>query len=443
MFDLICIGGGSGGLAMARRAAEYGARVALIEPQALGGTCVNVGCVPKKLLWYVSQTVEALHNAPQQALSGVLKPVFDWALFKQQRDAYIQRLNGIYAEALQKANIQHIQGFAEFIDANTVQVGEQHYRAKHIVIATGSRPVLPHLEGVALIETSDDFFSWEALPHRVALVGGGYIACELAGVLASLGCQVDLIVRGERLLRHLDSDITAILAEALQEQGVKLHFKTEVTAVSGQHGDLSLTLNNGEALPCERVIWATGRIPNSEALQLSRAGVKVDARGFIKVDRYQNTSTSGIYALGDVTTAPALTPVAIAAARRLAARLFLEQDTYLNHELVPSVIFTHPPIASIGYGEEAAQSAFDAVKVYRARFRPMSRVFAAQQTPTLMKLICRGAEEKIIGMQMIGDGADEMLQGFAVALQMGARKADFDATLAIHPIAAEEWVTMR
>ena len=446
-FDLICIGGGSGGIATARRAAEYGAKVAVIESGRLGGTCVNVGCVPKKLFWYAANTAEALRDAPRFFADVPEKMPFRWDAFKEARDAYIARLNGIYETNLGKSGVTLIRGFACFERADTVRVGDDLYRAPHIVIATGGQPTVPdHIEGASLGKTSDDFFALERQPQRAVIVGGGYIACEIAGVLQALGTACDIVIRGERLLRAHDADIAETLAEAMGAQGIRIHRGAQVARVAENGAALAVTLDNGETLAADFLLWALGRRANTANLNLAAAGIAARDNGEIPVDAWQNTNVPGIYAIGDITGAAELTPVAIAAGRRLAARLFNHQpEAHLDYENIPTVMFTHPPIGVVGLDEAAARRTFgdEAVKVYRAGFSPMARAFAAHPAKTLMKLVCVGAEEKIVGIQMIGDGVDEMLQGFAVAVKMGARKADFDDTVAIHPTSSEELVTLR
>ena len=443
-FDLICIGGGSGGIATARRAAEYGANVAVIESGRLGGTCVNVGCVPKKLFWYAANTAEALRDAPRFFADVPEKMPFRWQAFKEARDAYIARLNGIYETNLDKSGVTLIRGFARFESADTVRVGDSLYRGKHIVIATGGQPAIPaHIEGAARGNTSDDFFALEHQPQRAVIVGGGYIACEIAGVLQALGTPTDIVIRGERLLRAQDADIAETLADAMTAQGITIHRGAQVARVGD---DGTVTLDNGTTLAADFLLWAMGRRANTGQLNLAAAGLVTRDNGDIPVDAWQNTNVPGIYAIGDITGAAELTPVAIAAGRRLAARLFNHQpDAHLDYDNIPTVLFTHPPIGVVGLDEAAARAQYGAeqVKVYRAGFSPMARAFAAHPAKTLMKLVCVGADEKIVGIQMIGDGVDEMLQGFAVAVKMGARKADFDNTVAIHPTSSEELVTLR
>lgn len=448
-YDLICIGGGSGGVATARRAAEYGARVALIEQQRLGGTCVNVGCVPKKLFWYAAHTAEVIADAPLFGFSVAnTHPGFNWTAFKSDRDAYIERLNGIYENTLSKADVALYRGTARFISRDTVTVNGKQLRAQHIVIATGGQPFVPEdIPGAELGITSDDFFALTRQPKDAVIVGGGYIACEIAGALQALGTSCTIVIRAPRVLRNLDSDISDTLEQAMREQEIRIHARAHVASIArGGDGRLSVKLDNGTALSGDILLWATGRTPNSPELNLDAIGLTRAADGTIPVDAYQNTNLKGVYALGDVTGKLELTPVAIAAGRQLAARLFANQaDAALDYHNVPTVMFTHPPIAIVGYTESDALVAFrrDEIRIYRARFKAMAHAFAPNRSQTLMKLICKGAEERVIGIEMIGDGVDEMLQGFAVAVKMGATKADFDATVAIHPTSAEELVTMR
>lgn len=447
-FDLICIGGGSGGIATARRAAEYGAKVAVIEQARLGGTCVNVGCVPKKLFWYAANTAEALENAALFGFADVpAKPAFAWEQFRQAREAYIARLNDIYAANLEKSGVTLIRAAAKFVAADTLEAGGQTYRGKHIVIATGGKPSVPKtIPGADLGAVSDDFFALARQPAQAVIVGGGYIACEIAGILQALGTQTHIVIRGERLLRHLDADIAETLAESMTGAGITIHRGTQVKEVIATGTGRTVYLDDGSQLTTDWLLWALGREANTAALNLAAAGVQTRANGEIPVNAQQDTNVAGIYAIGDITGAPELTPVAIAAGRKLAARLFLPQaDAQLDYANIPTVMFTHPPIGTVGLTETQAlqQYGADEIKVYRAKFTPMARTFAAHKAQTLMKLICAGNSEKIIGIQIIGDGVDEMLQGFAVAVKMGATKADFDNTVAIHPTSAEELVTLR
>ena len=443
-YDLIAIGGGSGGVATARRAAEYGARVLLIEAARLGGTCVNVGCVPKKVMWYASGIAQALRDAPGYGFAEVAGR-FDWATLKQRRDAYVERLNGIYAGMLDKSGVELKRGFARFSGPRVVEVEGERFTAPHIVISTGGRPALPDLPGAELGIDSDGFFALEAQPRRVAVVGAGYIAVELAGVFHGLGSEVSMLVRGDRLLRPFDAMLRDELAAQMQEDGIALRFGTRARALRRQ-ADGSLLVDCGEAgsLEVDALVWATGRQPNTDRLQLAAAGIEADAKGTIPTDAFQNTNVPGIYAIGDITGRAELTPVAIAAGRRLALRLFRGgSDSKLDYENISTVVFSHPAIGTVGLTEEEARKRFADVKVYSTRFTAMYNALTEHRPKTSMKLVCVGADERIVGAHVIGDGADEMLQGFAVAVKMGARKADFDDTVAIHPTSAEEFVTMR
>lgn len=442
-YDYLVIGGGSGGVATARRAAEYGARVLLIEGGRLGGTCVNVGCVPKKVMWYAGGIAQTLADAPGYGFT-VGQTSFDWATLKHSRDAYIDRLNGIYANMLEKAGVSLVRGFARFVDGRTVEVNGQHYSAEHIVIATGGRPSVPEIPGAVLGITSDGFFTLDHLPARVAVVGSGYIAVELAGVLNALGSKVTMLVRGEQLLRPFDAMVREELMTQMKDDGVNILTSTQARSVKRtQSGALRVECDQLD-LEVDTLIWAIGREANTDRLDLANAGITAEAGGVIVTDPFQNTSTSGIYAIGDITGRAELTPVAIAAGRKLAARLFKgEADARLDYDNIPTVTFSHPPIGTIGLTEDEARTQHETVKVYTTRFTGMYNAMTEHKPKTAMKLVCAGAEERVVGCHIIGEGADEMLQGFAVAIKMGATKADFDSTVAIHPTSAEELVTMR
>ncbi|MDD2872777.1 MAG: glutathione-disulfide reductase [Azoarcus sp.] len=442
-YDYLVIGGGSGGVATARRAAEYGARVLLIEGGRLGGTCVNVGCVPKKVMWYAGGIAQTLADAPGYGFT-IGEHHFDWATLKHSRDAYIDRLNGIYANMLEKAGVSLVRGFARFVDAHTVEVNGQHYSATHIVIATGGRPQVPEIPGAVLGITSDGFFTLDHLPKRVAVVGSGYIAVELGGVLNALGSKVTMLVRGEQLLRPFDAMVREELMTQMQADGVNILTNTQARAIKRlENGELQVECDQLK-LEVDTLIWAIGREPNTDRLELANAGITAEGRGVIVTDALQNTSAPGIYAIGDITGRAELTPVAIAAGRKLAARLFKgEADARLDYDNIPTVTCSHPPIGTIGLTEDEARKQHDTVKVYTSRFTGMYHAITEHKPRTAMKLVCAGADERVVGCHIIGEGADEMLQGFAVAIKMGATKADFDATVAIHPTSAEELVTMR
>lgn len=443
-FDCIVIGGGSGGVATARRAAEYGARVLLIEAGRLGGTCVNVGCVPKKVMWYAANLAHSFEDAGGYGFDVAVRG-FDWSRLKSGRDAYIERLNGVYAGLLERSGVTVVRGWARFTGPGVVAVGDVEYRASHVVIATGGEAEIPALPGAELGIDSDGFFELARQPRRVAVVGSGYIAVELAGVFNSLGSEVSLLVRGGQLLRRFDSIVADGLADQMREDGVEIATHTRVKSLSRlADGTLGVECEDGSARVVDTLLWAIGRRPKIADIGLERAGVAVDEGGRIPVDAFQNTNVKGVYAIGDITGQPELTPVAIAAGRKLAARLFDGRpDSRLDFGQVPTVIFSHPPIATMGLAEDEARARHGEIKVYTSRFNSMYYALTANKRPTAMKLVCVGAEEKVVGCHIIGDGADEMLQGFAVAIEMGATKRDFDRTIAIHPTSAEELVTMR
>ncbi len=445
-YDLLVIGGGSGGLATARRAVRYGARAAVIEGDRLGGTCVNRGCVPKKVMWYAASMAHALEDAPDYGFDAEVRG-HDWASLVERRERYIERLNGIYAANLERDDVTRIAGYARFTGERTVEVDGRQLSGAHVVIAVGGEPIVPEVPGADLGLSSDGFFEMTECPDHVAVVGAGYIAVELAGVLNALGSDVSLVLRRDSVLRPFDADLQEVLLESMQADGIGVLFNTPTDAI--EQGDSGLVLVGADGTRIERldqVIWAVGRRPRVAELGLEAAGVELDADGYVRTDDYQNTSAAGVYALGDVIGRYELTPVAIAAGRKLADRLFGGQaDARMDYDKVPTVVFSHPPLGTVGMSEEAAREAFghDNITVYRTRFTPMYHALTERRTPAVMKLICAGAGEQVVGCHIFGHGADEMLQGFAVAVHMGARKADLDATVAIHPTSAEELVTLR
>lgn len=447
-YDYIAIGGGSGGIASINRAASYGKKCALIEAKQLGGTCVNVGCVPKKVMWYAANMATALQQyAPDYGFDIAIKQ-FDFTRLVASRQAYIERIHQSYRQSLSKNKVDVIEGFATFVDKNTVSVNGDTLTADHILIATGGRPAHPDIEGAELGIDSDGFFELTELPKRVAIVGGGYIGVELAGVLNALGVESHLIVRGDCILKNFDSDIVATLSDTMANNGITFHYQTTPTKiVKNTRHSLSIFLKDKDHLTVDCLIWAIGREPNTDKLQLDKVGVKVDEKGFIEVNKYQNTTVKGIYAVGDIIThAVPLTPVAVASGRQLSERLFNHQPTaHLDYDLIPSVIFSHPPMGTVGLSEAEAIKTYGKahIKVYQSNFTPMYSAVTAHREPCKLKLICAGNNEKIVGLHGVGFGVDEMIQGFAVALNMGATKADFDKTVAIHPTGSEEFVTMR
>lgn len=444
-FDLICIGGGSGGIATVNRAASLGARCALIEKNHLGGTCVNLGCIPKKVMWLAGQTMQTIQNAPDYGFNLNYEGL-NWLQLVANRSAYIERLIEHYEKALAQNKITLIKGEASFVNQRQITVNDQLYSADHIVIATGSKPKISDIPGADYGISSDGFFALTKQPPSVAIIGAGYIAAELAGVLHGLGSQVTLIMRKDTLLSNFDPLISTTLLSTLRDNGMQVHCGCEVTALTKQNEKLqTLCSTKLSSSNFDTVIWAIGREANSEALNLKTATVALDKKGYIAVDDFQNTNIPGIYAIGDITGRYQLTPVAIAAGRRLATRLFGNQPNLkLSYENIPTVVFSHPPVAAIGVTEPEAIKKFgkDQIKIYQKHFTPFEYALPKQKIKTQMKLICAGAEEKIIGCHIIGINADEMMQGFAVAISMGATKKDFDNTLAIHPTSAEELVTM-
>ena len=446
-YDLIAIGGGSGGLSVAERAASYGANCAVIESEQLGGTCVNRGCVPKKFMWFGADIAHALEDAPAFGFRLGVED-FSWAQLCQARDKYVSNIVNWYDGYLKDSNIDNIHGTASFVDAHTVAVNGEHYSADHIVIAPGGTPVVPPVPGAELGITSDGFFELKQQPGRAVIVGGGYIAVELAGMLNALGTEVTMLLRGQHFLGHFDAMLRETLLEDMQRAGVSIVTSQVIERVAQEEaGTLTLHTEGGLNINgVDSLIWATGRRPLTDGLNLDAIGVKLQGRGYIQVDEYENTSIDGVYALGDVTGRIQLTPVAIAAARRLGNRLYGGRpNDKLDYDNVPTVVFSHPPIGTVGLSEGQARAAHghDAVHVYQTRFTPMRSIMTERQSSTAMKLVCCGAKEKVVGVHIIGHGADEMLQGFAVALKMGATKADFDNTVAIHPTSSEELVTLR
>ena len=447
-YDYIAIGGGSGGIASINRAAMYGKKCAIIEANHLGGTCVNLGCVPKKVMWYGAQVAEAMHKyAPDYGFDVEVKG-FDFNKLVETRQKYIANIHRSYENNLAKNNVEVINGFAKFVDSKTVEVNGEHITADHILIATGGRPIYPDIKGAEYGIDSDGFFALQQLPKRVAVVGAGYIAVEITGVLRSLGSEVDLYVRQHSPLRSFDHSIVNVLLEEMAKEGIELHTHTVIKQiVKNEDGSLTIELEDGRTNTVDCLIWAVGREPATDKINLEVTGVETNSIGKIKVDKFQNTNVAGIYAVGDIIeNSIDLTPVAIAAGRRLSERLFNNKpNEHLDYSLVPTVIFTHPPIGTIGMSEMQAieQYGEDAIKCYTSSFTPMYSAVTEHRQKCTMKLVCLGDEEKVIGLHGIGFGVDEMIQGFAVAIKMGATKADFDNTVAIHPTGSEEFVTMR
>jgi len=444
-FDLLVIGGGSGGLAHAQRAAEYGVKAAVVEYQPLGGTCVNVGCVPKKVMWYASHLSHDLSHAVDYGYDLKVEG-HNWGALKARRDAYIKRLNDIYGNNLDKRGVTHIVGAARMVDAHTVVVDGHEYTAERIVIATGGRPIMPTIPGAEYGITSDGFFELEEQPKRVLIAGSGYVAVELAGVFSGLGSETQIVVRKDSVLRSFDKMLSQELMDTMRKDGIALDTGVIPSALTKTDDGLILSAEDGREFgPVDAVVWAVGRAPNTDTLDLDKAGVILDQGGFVVTDKLQQTNVENIFALGDVTGRAALTPVAIAAGRRLADRLFADmKDRYLDYDLIPTVIFSHPTIGTVGMTEDEARAEYgDDMKVYTSGFTPMFYALGDVKGRSVMKLVTAGADERVVGLHVFGAGADEMLQGFAVAMRMGATKKDFDDTVAIHPTNSEEVVTMR
>jgi glutathione reductase (NADPH) len=441
-FDLFTIGAGSGGVAASRRAGSYGARVAVCEESRVGGTCVIRGCVPKKLLVYGAQFADAFADAVGFGWAPQL-PSFDWAKLIANKDAEIDRLNLIYKKLLADAGVALFEAHGRIVDEHTVEIGGERYRARHILIATGAHPVVPDVPGIKHVITSNEALELAELPRRMVIVGGGYIAVEFAGIFATLGTEVTVVIRGEELLNGFDDDVRACLAHEMRARGVTIIARSQVTAIAGDRGDLAVTISGGHEIAAEEVMFATGRRPNTRNLGLAEAGIRFDDKGAITVDEWSRSSVRSIYAVGDVTDRLNLTPVAIAEGRALAETLFNDNPMTVDHETVPTAVFSQPPIGTVGLTERQARQRFAAIDVYRTRFKPMKNILAGRDERTLMKLVVDRASDRVLGCHMVGADAPEITQGLAVALKCGATKAQFDRTIGIHPSAAEEFVTLR
>ena len=442
-FDLFVIGAGSGGVRAARFSADRGARVAVAEERYLGGTCVNVGCVPKKLFVYASHFGEEMEDATAGYGWSVGSRSFDWPTLRDNKTREIGRLNGIYAGLLANAGVEHIEGRAQLVDAHTVEVEGKRYSTEHVLVATGGWPTVPDVPGCELAITSNEVFYLEELPKRVLIVGGGYIAVEFAGIFHGLGVDVTQVHRGPLFLRGFDDDIRTHLAEQIRAKGIDLRFEINVTAIERAEGGLRAKLTDGSTVGADQILFATGRHANSANLGLEKAGVELAPDGSIKVDAYSRTNIASIWAIGDVTNRMNLTPVAIHEAVCLSETLFSDNPRSPDHEHVPAAVFSQPPVATVGLTEAEARDQLDAIDVYRSTFRALKHTLTGSAERTMMKLIVDRESDRVVGLHMVGPDAGEIVQGFAVAIKAGATKADFDATIGIHPTAAEEFVTMR
>lgn len=439
---MITIGAGSGGVAASRRAGSYGARVAICEARRVGGTCVLRGCVPKKLLVYGVHVRDEIEDAAGYGWT-IGEARLDWARLVEAKDRELDRLNGIYVRMLRDAGVQLIEGFARIVDPHTVEVGGRRITARHLLVATGSRPVRPDIPGAELGISSDEALDLSRLPGRALIVGGGYIAVEFAGIFRAAGVETTLAVRGDDILRGFDGDVRATLHEEMSKRGVQIRCETLVRSVERRGEGYSVRLAGGEMIDTDLVLFATGRTPNTQDLGLEAVGVRLDVAGAIEVDGFSRTCVPSIHAVGDVTDRINLTPVAIAEGRALVETLFRDNPTRMDHDGVPSAVFSHPPVGTVGLTESQARAKYGKVDVYRARFRPMKYTLSGRDERTMMKLVVDRATQRVVGAHMVGADSPEIIQGIAIALKCGATKAQFDATVGIHPTAAEEFVTMR
>lgn len=441
IFDLIVIGGGSGGVACARRAASHGAKVALVENDRLGGTCVNKGCVPKKLFVYAAHFRDEFEDAAGFGWT-VGEARFDWATLKASKDKEIERLNGIYARLLANSGVTTIKGWAKLLDATHVAVNGETHEGKTIVIATGGRPVRPDIPGAELGLVSDHMFELTALPKRAVVVGGGYIACEFAGILHGLGVTTTQLYRGDALLRGFDNDLREVLGEEMTKRGLAVRLKTDLVRLERAGGAIKALTSHGDALETDMVLFATGREPATDGFGLAEAGVTLNHKGAVVVDEWSRSNVETIYAIGDCTDRVNLTPVAIHEGRCLAETLYNNNPKPPDHRDVPSAVFSQPEIGTVGLGEEDARRLYPAVHIYKTRFRPMKHTLSGRDETVFMKLVVDRASDRVVGCHMVGAGAGELIQILGVAVKCGATKAQFDATIAVHPTAAEEFVTM-
>ena len=441
-FDLFTIGAGSGGVRAARMAATHGARVAICDQDVLGGTCVNRGCIPKKLYVYASHFGEDFEDAVAYGWVPVA-PVFDWRTLVEAKVAEIARLNGIYESLLSNAGVKIVRGRAVLADGHTVRVGDAEYTAEHVLIATGGGPTMPGIPGIEHAISSDQAFDLAGFPRRVAIVGGGYISVEFAGIFNGLGAEVVQCYRGEQILRGFDDDVRHTVAAEIVKKGVDLRLGTNIVAIEKAGPAIHATTTHDEVLEVDQVMFATGRAPNTRGLGLPEVGVELARNGAVVVDALSASTVQGIHAIGDVTDRINLTPVAIHEAMCLADTLFGTNPRRPDHRDVASAVFSQPPVGTVGLTEAEAHAAYGAIDIYRSRFRPLKHTLTGRDESTMMKLIVDRASDRVVGCHMVGADAGEIIQGIAIAVKCQATKAQFDATIAIHPTAAEEFVTMR
>jgi glutathione reductase (NADPH) len=440
------IGGGSGGVRAARMAGQRGARVVLAEAAALGGTCVNVGCIPKKLYSYAAHYADAFAEA--RGYGWDVPPVsFDWTRLKTNRAREIARLNGIYEQLLLGAGVQIVRGWAQLVDAHTVHVqtttGVQQFRARHILLATGGTASVPDVPGREHVVSSDSMFDLDPFPRRLVVVGGGYIACEFASIFNGLGAAVTQLYRGEQILRGFDHEVQAFIAAEMRKSGLDLRTHADVASVARGGDGLEVTLSDGSCLGADTVLFATGRVPNVNGLGLEEAGVAQGRDGAITVDAQYRTSLASVYAVGDVTARVQLTPVALGEAMAVVDHLFGKGERRMGYDYIPTAVFTHPNIGTVGLTELQARAQYGRVTIFRSEFKPLRHTLSGSLERSFMKLVVDSATDRVVGLHMVGPDAGEVVQGFAVALKAGATKAVFDGTVGIHPTLAEEFVTMR
>jgi len=445
-FDLFVIGGGSGGVRAARMAAQRGARVALAEVAEMGGTCVNLGCIPKKLYSYAAHFADSFEESHGFGWVGEA-PKLNWEALKSNRAREISRLNGIYVQVLKSAGVEIINGWASLADAHTVDVGGQRHSARNILIATGGKPSTPDVPGGEHVISSNEMFDLSPFPQRLLVVGGGYIACEFASIFNGLGAQVTQLYRGHQVLRGFDEEVRGFIASEITKAGVTLHLNTDVAAIERTGKELQVRLLDGSHICVDTVLYATGRVPLVKGLGLEAAGVRQNAAGAIEVNAQYQTSVPSIYAVGDVTARMQLTPVALAEAMVVVDELFApaegKKPRSMSYDFIPTAVFTHPNIGTVGYSQADAAEKFGKISVYRSDFKALKHTLSGSTERTLMKLIVEDATDRVVGLHMVGADAGEIVQGFAVAMKAGATKAVFDSTIGIHPTMAEEFVTMR
>ncbi|MBF6569764.1 MAG: glutathione-disulfide reductase [Candidatus Binataceae bacterium] len=441
-FDLFVIGAGSGGVRASRVAASHGARVAVAEDRYLGGTCVNVGCIPKKLLVYSSETSGDCADAAGFGWR-IGNVEFDWRTLISNKDREIARLNGIYRRLLENSGVRIIEQRATIVDPHTISVGSDRYTTEYVLVATGSWPTVPAVPGAEHAITSNEAFHLEQMPERVIVVGGGYIGVEFAGIFHGLGASVTQLYHGPLFLRGFDHDARRAVADEMIRHGIDLRMNCDVVRIEQLGGGIRAILNDDSTLDADAIMYATGRHPHTSGLGLEDAGVKLDAAGAVMVDRYSQSSVPNIYAIGDCTNRIMLTPVAIAEGRAFAETVFNRNPMSIDYENVPACVFSHPPLAAVGLSEEQALKRYGAIDVYRSSFKPLKHTLSGREERAMMKLIVDSASDRVVGLHMVGPEAGEIIQGFAVAIKCGATKRQFDATIAIHPTAAEEFVTMR